>query len=387
MLVNPRKLRLVYCRSRGSILSVLRGVCVISPGGWTRQGGIEAYARSVVTSLKDFQPGIYADILDSRGSGPLALSPLYVAKAALAMIMLRIRGKIDVAHIQVSERGSFVRKFVLVWVAHLLGLQVVLHHHGAEAIETYATAPSWLKAIVRSLTKTADVNVVLGAPWANWLLDEIGVPKDRVQVLYNGIPDLEGQPEPPSNGDVFRPLLLAVLSDRKGVGEFLRALSELKAHDISFEATVAGGGPDLPRFQKLAVELGIAEQCDFPGWVEPKDVPKTMAQHDCYVLPSYKEGLPIGILEAMRASRPVIATDVGSISEAIPADHGVNLVDPGDVQALTNQLARLAKNPEMRRSEGQAARAIYLEKFTLTRHIKALLSIYKRDGTLQEVNS
>ena len=359
-------------------MTSLKGVCVVSPGGWNRQGGIESHARSIATSLRTEQPGVFTEILDSRGDRHLAFAPLYLFWACLRLVGFRLRNRINVVHVQVSERGSFVRKAVVVWLAKRLGLHVVLHHHGAEAIETYATASPRIRKLVHFQTHAADMNVVLGTAWATWLTDELGVPNSRVEIVYNGIPDQPDDPAPVIKDGIFKPVLLAVLSDRKGVGDFLKALAKLKDQGIKFDATIGGGGPHLPRFKKMAEELGIGASCTFPGWIAPGNVPATLAAHDCYVLPSYKEGLPIGILEALRAARAVVTTDVGSISEAIPANSGVTILTPGDIDALADTLAKLATDRANLEREGDAARSLFLQKFTLDIHLKRLLAIYRQ---------
>ena len=362
---------------------MVRGVCIVSPGGWHRKGGIESYSRTLATRLPQAFPGMRTYLLDSRGDRHIALSPFFLALAALRLTGLALARRADVAHIQISERGSYLRKGFLVVLARLFRLRVILHHHGAEAIDTYHAGPAALSALMRLVVRAAHMNVVLGSQWRTWLIEELSVAPERVRILYNAIEDLPDAPLPVAGGTTgapFRPILLAVLSDRKGVGDFLTALAALKAGGIPLAATIGGGGPDLPRFRQMAGDLGLGAECDFPGWVAPAEVADALARHDCYVLPSYREGLPVGILEAMRAARPVIATDVGSIAEAIPAGSGVTIVSPGDTAALADALTRLALSAETRRTEGAAARAAYEARFRLSSHLDRLVAIYDPGG-------
>jgi len=361
-----------------------KGVRIIAPGGWTRQGGIESYARAVVLWLRARRPDLSVDLVDSRGEGGPVTWPLRLLPAMARLTLDGLRGRAAVAHINMSERSSVVRKGAMVLAARLGGLRVVLHHHGADLIPWYEGAPGFMRLVTRWAVRGADENVVLGRMWRDWLIGTLGAGPDRVRVLYNGVADLSDAPTPLSEAhEPFRPILLAVLSDRKGVGEYLQALAALKAEGLPIAATCAGGGPELERFRRMARALGLSAVCDFPGWVAADDVPAALSAHHAYVLPSHREGLPIGILEAMRAARPVVATDVGSIAEAIPPDSGVTLVPPGDVAALTAALRRLAGDPALRRAEGRAARERYLASFSLDAHMAQLLDIYTaRDGAL-----
>ena len=353
-----------------------RGVRVIAPGGWTRPGGLEAYARAVVRHLQATGGEGSADLIDSRGNGGPATWPLAVARASAALV----RSRAEVAHLQVSERASFARKGALLEVARARGMRTVLHHHGAEVIPVYERAPAPARAAMRRVVRRADVNLVLGRAWRDWLVDEMGVPPERAVVLPNGIPDLPAPPTPPEPSEPFRVLLLAVLSERKGVGIHLRALARLRAQGVACLATIAGGGPDLARFRARAAELGLAERCEFPGWVAPEAVPAMLAAHDAYVLPSLHEGLPLGILEAMRSARPVVATTVGAIPEAFPEGRGVTLVPPGDAEALAAALAELAADPPLRRERGLAARALYTERFSFEAHMARLLPLLRGEA-------
>lgn len=359
-----------------------RGVAVIAPGGWTRQGGLEGHARAVVRHLRAADPGRTALLIDSRGEGGPATWPGRLALAAARLTRARAAGLVDVAHLQVSERSSFARKGALQEVARGLGIRCVLHHHGAEVIPVYERAPGPARAAMRRVVRRAHVNVVLGHLWRDWLVDEMGVAPERAVVLHNGVADLAAPPAPPERAGPFRPLLLAVLSERKGVHVHIEALSRLRARGVEFRATIAGGGPDLERFRALAAERGVAEWCDFPGWVAPERVPEVLGRHDAYVLPSLGEGLPLGILEAMRSARPVIATDVGAVAEAFPPGRGVAIVPPGDVGALAGAMAALAADPGLARERGLAARALYAERFSFASHVARLLALYRGDEPL-----
>jgi glycosyltransferase involved in cell wall biosynthesis len=354
-----------------------KGAGIVAAAKWDVHGGIESYARTLALRLADAAPGRAAITIDSRGKGSLASSAPVCWRAGRRIRALAAEGTIDVLHLQVSERASFLRKGYLLRLGRRLGLRTVLHHHGADLETSWEAAPAPFRAWMRATVRAADINVVLGSGTGRFLTRAMGLPETDWTVVPNGLPDLAEPPAPPADDGPFRPLLLAVLSDRKGVGEHLRALAALKAEGTAFHATVAGGGPELDRFKAMASELGLDGLCDFPGWVAPEDVPGYLARHDTYVLPSHREGLPIGILEAMRAARPVIATTVGAIPEALPDGPGVRLVPPGDVDALAAALTRLAESPARRAEEGAAARARYLAEFSFDAHLARITRVYR----------
>ena len=98
---------------------------------------------------------------------------------------------------------------------------------------------------------------------------------------------------------------------------------------------------------------------------------------DVFALPSHYEGLPLAVLEAMRAGVPVVATDVGSVAEAVVTEETGLLVKPGDTRALVGGLRRLLDDPELRRRMGQRGRERALERFTIERRAAEFERLYE----------
>jgi glycosyltransferase involved in cell wall biosynthesis len=136
----------------------------------------------------------------------------------------------------------------------------------------------------------------------------------------------------------------------KGVDTLLRAVAETP----EVIATIAGTGELEGQLRELANELGCASRVNFAGWSDPVSVLRTV---DAVVLPSRDEGLPLAMLEAMRAGFPVIATSVGSVTEAL--EDGVTglVIPPEDHVALVRSLRRFAASPSLREQLGIAAKA------------------------------
>jgi glycosyltransferase involved in cell wall biosynthesis len=123
---------------------------------------------------------------------------------------------------------------------------------------------------------------------------------------------------------------------------------------------------------------GLTEFVRTPGWVAGDAKLRQIAGCDVYVLPSYREGMPVSILEAMAAGKPVVATRVGAIPEII--EDGVNgfLVPPGDVGGLADRIAMLLGDAALRRELGRNNRAKVEESFSTPAVVETLLSVYER---------
>jgi glycosyltransferase involved in cell wall biosynthesis len=148
-------------------------------------------------------------------------------------------------------------------------------------------------------------------------------------------------------------------------------LDPMKGHDILMRAVaqvertklaIVGDGAYRGELEQLATELGIADRLILPGWVDhPRQYLPTF---DVVAQPSRSEGFPLTVVEAMLAARPVIATRVGSVAEAITPNETGLLIDKDDVEGLADALRHLRDRPALRHQLGQNARATALRHFT-----------------------
>jgi glycosyltransferase involved in cell wall biosynthesis len=203
------------------------------------------------------------------------------------------------------------------------------------------------------------------------------VPGNRVEVMINGVPEPTHNRRKAGDSLVQRVLFLGNLSERKGVSDLLQALA-LPGFDVArLEVTLAGGG-DIAAYQAAALELGIGGFVRFAGWSDQHQVSQLMAQTDVLVLPSYDEGLPLVILEALSNGVAVVCTPVGEIPAVL--SHGVNacFVQPGDVAGIAAGLQRVVNDPVFRQTLEQNGRKIYEEKFSLNRFFVSVARIHQR---------
>lgn len=365
----------------------IRGIIVVSPGGLGGHGGMASITAVISNWLKTSAPTMPIFVVDSRGRGHVWRSPFYFSYAIFQVILLGRARSVEVLHLQVSERGSFIRKGLLLILGKAFGMRVVLHHHGAELIPFYQNASSLMRRWTSWVVRHADTNIVLGQCWRDFLTDDISVPDERVVILHNAVADVNelsrSQPEPSLIQETrrsFHVVVLAHLSPRKGIGELLQALQQLHHQGVVVRATLAGGG-DLRRYNAEAAMLGISMLCTFTGWIERREASALLLSADALVLPSFNEGLPMAILEALSAGVPVVSTPVGSIGEVLT--DGVNYlrIAPGDKDALSAAIGSLAANPELGRSLAYNGRVLFEQKFTIEAFMSGLLAVYDRVQT------
>ena len=194
-----------------------------------------------------------------------------------------------------------------------------------------------------------------------------GIKEEKLYYLPNGIEDVKLLAEPEKSQLIVS---VARFSKQKDHFTLLKALSAIEGA----RALLVGDGPLLQRVKEFSRKLGLDRRVEFAGEVE--DIPGILSMAGIFVLSSNWEGLPLSVLEAMRAALPVVATDVGGVRELVKDGEGGFLVPKGDSKALEERIRKLLSSPELRLSMGKRGREIYLKRYNYSRMKEALLELY-----------
>jgi glycosyltransferase involved in cell wall biosynthesis len=216
----------------------------------------------------------------------------------------------------------------------------------------------------------------------------LGVPGDKIAVIYNGL-DLTRFQLNGDAGAALQRLNLEALRERpvvtmvanfeyrvKGQPMLLRAAQRVKTEVPQARFVFAGEGRFRAETEKLAGELGLTESCLFIG--RCASVPDLLAASDVCVLSSEAEGFSNSILEYMAASRAVVATNVGGASEAIIEGETGHLVNAGDDRAMAERLISLLRDPETRRTMGVNGRRRIEQRFSPENRLKTTIALYNQ---------
>ena len=231
----------------------------------------------------------------------------------------------------------------------------------------------------RLLDPLLDMRIAVSEHVARRVRQAFGTPERRLRVVLNGI-----DPRPFQSGygaDVLRrtlcpggqPLILTVahLRAQKGLDSLVRVAAVLP--DVVF--AVAGEGPDRAALQRDVDASGLTDRVVLLG--QRDDIPRLLESCDLFVLPSRDEGLPLAVLEAMAARRPVVATRVGGVPEAIVDGQHGRLVAPDDPRALAAAIADLLADSGQARTLAARAYARLAERFTVERMAAETEAVYE----------
>ena len=242
--------------------------------------------------------------------------------------------------------------------------------------------------ILRSRKHTVAYRWMRGAPHAvlavseqvrRHLLEVDGVDPSRVTVVYNGL-DLGYWEGSPSREDVKIERVVTTVGNIrrvKGHDLYIRAAGAIAREFPGVRFSIAGAVLEEEYFrelQSLVREMGLSERFHFAGGLS--DLREHLREADIFVLPSRSEGFSNAIVEAMAASLPVIATDVGGNAEAVEDGVSGVIVPPESVEALAGAMRRLLADPAMTRAMGGAGRRRAVERFTTGAMLEQITAVY-----------
>ena len=160
-------------------------------------------------------------------------------------------------------------------------------------------------------------------------------------------------------------LFVGRLAGVKGVPVLLDALKMLKEKHANLEVTLIGDGPERAALESRSQDMGLAQMVDFVGYKSQSDVAETLSNTDIFVLPSFAEGVPVVLMEAMAARVPVITTHVAGIPELIEdGTHGI-LTHPGDASSLAGAIEKLLSNSALATEMGKTGREKVSAEFNI----------------------
>ena len=228
------------------------------------------------------------------------------------------------------------------------------------------------RVLKRLTSHRVSAHVAVGIAAARHVEDTIGLRSGVVRTVYNAVPDAPSQlPQLSSSRDDATVIAVGRLEHQKGFDVLIDAFARLPTGRL----VLVGDGGQRRALEDRVSRLGLGDRVRLTGWVEnPRAL---LADADLFALPSRFEGFPLAIVEAMLARLPVVAADVGSVSEAvIPGQTGL-LVPPDDADALSAALQRLLGDEAERRRLGYAGRELALTRFVADGMAQAYMELYR----------
>jgi glycosyltransferase involved in cell wall biosynthesis len=255
---------------------------------------------------------------------------------------------------------------------YALAAAAVARTRAVVAVYQLPRAPvSGRQRLMKRLTSLAvDRHVGVGERTSREIEELLGLDSGTVQTIHNGVPDI--RIERPVRRPVLGPIVGAIgrLEEQKGFDVLLRSLVEVSDATL----VVVGDGGERQPLEALAGALGVGERVVWAGWTS--DPRAWLPAFDVFVLPSRFEGFPLALLEALLAECAVVASDVGSVAEAVRDTETGLLVPAEDPAALAAAVRQLLRDDGLRRQLGEKGRRLVRERFTAEHMARSFRALY-----------
>lgn len=281
----------------------------------------------------------------SSGEGGKLVKILKMIRGLVKYIMLLVSDKtIDIVHIHTASNLSFRRSAIYLKLAKLFGKKVVLHIHGG-AFAEYCRRD---KRFVTKILNQADVIVCLSEKWKDFF-SKITSGKN-IRVINNVIPypiDVKRLQDKKCHS-----LFLGMFCSAKGIYDLLNVIALHKDYFQNKFILHLGGNGEIANVRNFIRLNKLDDIVKYEGWLSGVQKNTILNISDIFILPSYVEGLPLSILEAMTYKMAIVTTDVGGIPEIVHQGKNGFINNPGDLDGLFESLKILIENKDLRERMG-----------------------------------
>jgi glycosyltransferase involved in cell wall biosynthesis len=361
-------------------------------------GGIPAYVKSLYDAeLEDIEYDLfntanpswveplsregkrsYFSIFES-GILPAIKKIVYIFSTFISFIRYLSKNKTDIVQVFTCTFWGYWRNWVYVLIARFFHKKTIFHLLGAIDL-FYSEVGNVQKFLIEKSLNSADYYLLQSPGLEAWAKK---YSRKMVAGIWNGI-DFTKIPNkkemaPVSNCNLPHPIGLTIgnLSENKGTLDIISALAEIKVEIKEFSWIFVGYG-DVRKYEEIVMQKGLSEYVHFAGIVSEFEKWQYLQNASIFCLPSYAEGQPISIIEAMACSLPIISSRVGSIPEMISEGISGSLISPGDITALKNEILNLANNPKLCTTMGANSLKICQERHNIHDLFNNLLKIYSQ---------
>ena len=342
-------------------------------------GGISSVERIILDSIPAQINARHIATMEEGGKVRKTLRYGYALLQARSMF----RSRPDLVHIHFASRASSIRKMFLADLAIRRGVPVLMHAHGGYYQDYWREMNRSERARAQHVFNNMHGLIVLGSVWRDFFVS-IGVAPTKICVLPNPVvlpavvPAREGSSR-------VRAVYLGLMSDAKGTFDLIEAVSRAGASVKARLRLVLAGNGETQRARGCVAKKGLSDIIEVRDWVDVTQRDQLLAASELFFLPSYREGLPMSMLEAMAWGVAPICSPVGSVGEVIAPEQNGMLVPPGDIDALTQALSELVLNDRKRASMGMTARKS-VEPLSDSRYIERLVEVYAAAARGQSIS-
>lgn len=339
------------------------------------KGGITSVIKSFLESNIN---GVEFKLLPTYIEGSNLRKINFYLKSLIKYIKAILKKDFDIAHIHMSYKGSFFRKLFIIKINNMFHIKSILHLHGSEFEVFYESSCFIVKKLIKNIFDSSDYVIVLGESWKR-VIENISSNKN-IKIFNNSVKTTNKIVK--WNNEEVRVLFLGVLLKRKGIYELIDGIKILRddnsIENKNIKFILAGSGPEEKEIKSLIKNYKLESFVEMVGWINDNEKEEFISSSQIFILPSYNEGLPMAILEAMSYGVPVISTDVGSISEVVINDYTGVLIKKSDSKLISEAIKELIKDKKIWEKYSHSCKKIINDKFNDEEYFKDIYNLYSK---------
>lgn len=285
--------------------------------------------------------------------------------------------KPDLVHIHSSFGPSFYRKIPFIYMASWAKIPIINHIHGADFDEFYVNASERKKSLIKKVYNKCTKLIALSDEWKE-RLSQI-VPESKIIVIENySVLHEDALTERLARKSNHTVLFLGEIGRRKGCYDIPAVVANVvkDVPDVKFVLAGAGNTEDERAVKSLVEEYNVVEHVVFPGWVRGEKKDQLLRDADVFFLPSYNEGMPMSVLDAMGYGLPIVSTNVGGIPKIVHNGENGMCVAAGDVESMSEEIVSLLSNEHKSNKAAKASMDIVNSGYSLMKHLMLLEKVY-----------
>lgn len=338
---------------------------VVGPSNKTR-GGVSSVIRAYVES--DFWKKWNCIWIETHIDRSLFDKVNYFLRGFLYFMWYLPGCKI--VHIHLSEPVSAFRKLSFFLPAFILRKKIIVHFHSFSPDTTVNGRFAWL---YKWIFRNSDCVILLSEYWKREVESSFPEETLKIVVLYNPAPSIESVA--PVHSEKYL-LFAGTLNERKGFKDLIRAFATIAHRYPEWHLYFAGNG-NIEEGVTLCKEMSITSQVKFLGWIDGKNKDEAYRNASIFCLPSYAEGFPMSVIDALSYSLPIITTPVGGIPDVF--EHKINalIFKQGDIEQLADCIEMLIRDEEIRTNLAHSSYTLSQTKFEKNTLVAELNTIYE----------
>ncbi|MFL0246226.1 glycosyltransferase family 4 protein [Candidatus Clostridium stratigraminis] len=285
---------------------------------------------------------------------------------------LIIMRSVSICHIQLASKGSFYRKIFFILLTPR-NVKLLIHVHGGGFIKFYTSQPKFIQRLIEYSMNKANLVITVSEVFRNELCNVIGVNKNKIKRVYNGV-TLKKNINIENSGKEVKVLFMGKLSRVKGIYDFIEVIKSFKEVEMNVKFLIAGNG-DIETVKQIIKNEKVEEQTEILGWIDGKQKDNVLLTSDVLIAPSYFESFGISIVEAMNFGVAIIGYRVGGIPEIVEHTKNGFLHDTGDISGMVKSLKELVENENLLISM-KLNNMEKVKKFSKDKFIESIRKIY-----------